>query len=118
MTFEANRHILIIVSALDNEGFVYFDYKLQDKYKYWYPLAGFGVVVLVLSMCVSIAFFFPMNRITATTIAENDQIWQKQANIMCLDMKQAVKDHEDFLTTGNLPASIVTAKHEFGRKKP
>ena len=38
-------------------------------------------------------------------------------------MKQAVKDHEDYLTTGNLPEQVVKAKNAgggtpgFGRSK-
>ena len=106
LIFDSSKHILIIASGQDADSFVTFNYRLKDTILWWYPVAGFGAVVLVLSMCVSIAFFFPMKQITANRIAENDLHWQKQANIFCVDMKEAVKEHEAYLTTGNLPPAV------------
>ena len=75
LKFGADKHILIVASAEDDNSFIHFDYRLKDMYSWWVPVAAFGTIVLVLSMCVSVAFFFPMNKITANRIAENDLVW-------------------------------------------
>lgn len=57
-----------------------------------------------------------MNRVSAIVIAENVNNWRAQSNDFSLEMKDTVKEHEEYLTTGQLPSRIQAKSRSSGGK--